>query len=196
MTETKDRKLCFIDVETTGTNPYKCSITQVAAVIDINGTVEDELNLLIQPFKDSLIEPGALQVTGLTRDDLFDSKRMFPVEAMKFICEFASLFIDKYNKLDKLWFVGYNCKFDWDFMQQFWKRCGDNYFGSWFCFPPIDVAQLAALMLIDTRMSMPDFKLKTVAEHLKVGQQSDVHNALADVKLTRDLYYATTRDRR
>jgi DNA polymerase III epsilon subunit-like protein len=84
--------------------------------------------------------------------------------------------------------VGYNARFDADFIRSFFEKCGDQYFGSWFWFPPIDVMNLALIKLMDKRATMPNFKLATVANVLGLEPEGRLHEAHADIRLTQQIF--------
>jgi DNA polymerase-3 subunit epsilon len=63
-------KMLFFDLETTGTNPAKHSIHQISGKIIINGKVEDEFDIHMQPNPLAQIEDEALAVAGVTREQI------------------------------------------------------------------------------------------------------------------------------
>jgi DNA polymerase-3 subunit epsilon len=71
---------------------------------------------------------------------------------------------------------------------------GDQYFGSWFWSDSLDVMVLASHFFIDKREMMQDFKLKTVCGHAGINiDESKLHDAIYDVKLTRELFLIVTK---
>src|SRR3712207_9107105 len=79
--------------------------------------------------------------------------------------------VDKFNKKDKFFLVGYNnAAFDNQFLRGFFLQNGDNYFGSWFWANTIDVMVLATAYLAERRPEMENFKLSTVAKFLGVAE--------------------------
>jgi DNA polymerase-3 subunit epsilon len=99
-------------------------------------------------------------------------------------------YCDKFNKGDKFFLVGYNNKgFDNDFLRNFFKQNGDNYFGSWFWADSIDVMVLAANYLKDERHKLENFQLRTVAKYLDIKvDETKLHDAMYDIYLTRAIY--------
>ena len=179
-------KLAYIDVETTGLSANKNFIHQLAMIIEIDGEVVEELNLKVKPPTGAIINKKALEIGGVTIDDL----RQYPEydEQYKVFVDTLGKHVDKYDKQDKYHFVAYNAHFDNSFVRAFMSACGDNYFGSWFRSNNIDVMVVAGQTLKEERHLMKNFKLATVVEHLKIGVQGDVHDALHDIRLTRELY--------
>ena len=75
----------------------------------------------------------------------------------------------------------------------FFNLNGDTFFGSYFWSDSIDVLVLASEYLEDRRVDMPSFKLKRVATELGiVFDKTDLHGALFDAMLTRQIYRIVT----
>lgn len=180
-------KTAFIDVETGGLSAYKNPLLQIAGIIDIDGEAVEKFEYKIKPFPSQQIHPKSLEVTGYTHAQINrfdDPKRVF--SAVKNIFK---KYVDPFDKSDKFYLSGYNTTFDEQFLRQFWKNNADNYFGSFFHFPVLDVAVVAAEYLKPQRHSMSDFKLMTVAE--KIFDDIDptaAHDAIYDIEITRRIY--------
>jgi DNA polymerase-3 subunit epsilon len=101
--------------------------------------------------------------------------------------------VDKYDKHDKMHLYGYNVKFDDDFLRAWFKKLGDDYYGSWFWVPAKCVIVFAAEYLTEERNTMGKFRQGDVA--LKLGidyNESELHDAMYDVRICRDIYYKVT----
>jgi DNA polymerase III epsilon subunit-like protein len=63
---------CLFDLETGGSNPHKCEITQIGAVIVNRNSLKiiDEFEAKMKPEDMDAIEDGALQATGQTREQI------------------------------------------------------------------------------------------------------------------------------
>jgi len=179
-------KLFFCDIETTGLYPSKHSIWQLAAIIDEDGQTLDEFKSNIKPTGDR-----DEKIADMIPDTEVLDK--YPVGKLVYeeLLELLTQHIDKFNREDKLHFIGYNSSFDYQFMRtSFFKHMKDKFFGSWFWNPPIDVMQMAAKHLMNKRHELADFKLMTVAEYMGVKVDEEMaHDALYDIKITRELYY-------
>ena len=66
----RDKKILWVDTETTGTDPGKNGIIQLAGVLEINGHEISSFDLKIRPFAEDVIEDTALAVNGFTREEL------------------------------------------------------------------------------------------------------------------------------
>ena len=179
-------KLLFLDLETTGVNPKQCSIVQLGIMMEINGVVEKSLCIYVKPFEGCVIEPGVeaihdcipkAQSCGETYTDVY-----------KNLCKMMEKYVDKYNKKDKFFLVGYNIGFDDSFMREMWRRNRDVYYGSWFWWPAIDVAVLAGQYLMPERHRLENCKLSTLAAYLNIERVGGAHDALSDIHLTREIY--------
>ena len=99
-------------------------------------------------------------------------------------------YIDPYNKRDKFALIGYNAKFDYDFLRKWFEKQSFSYFGSFVWFPPIDVMNLAAFDSIERRSEIPNFKLGSLAKAYGINLiEDDLHDAFYDISITRDLYH-------
>ncbi|MBW7995336.1 MAG: 3'-5' exonuclease [Candidatus Glassbacteria bacterium] len=180
-------KRLFCDCETSGLDNKKHAVLQIAGIVEINGKVEEEFNLRAAPIDGDSCSAQALEVNGLTMEQI---QAFPPAEgAYATFCSILEKYVNKFDRSDKLSFLAYNASFDADFIRQWFKKLNDNYFGSWFFNPPIDVMVLAAHHLEPERHKMPNFKLATVAEYLGIEfSEGDLHDALFDVKLCREIY--------
>lgn len=181
-------KQFFCDLETTGTDPSKHGVIQIAGCIVIDGEERESFNFRTRPFKGDMVSQEASAVTGINMEQM----KEFPAPEKVFgeLSAMLGKYVDKFKRTDKFFFVGYNATFDDGFMRRFWDKNGDKYYGSWFWWPPIDVAVLAANKLGDKRSTMPNFKLVTLAEHLGIQAEGSAHDAGYDIELTRKIYEA------
>lgn len=181
------KKLFFFDVETTGLDPAVHDIVQLAYIIDRDGEIVDKGDLYLRPGPGADIDPDALRVQGRTLEQVME----FPPASEAYLRLIAglSLYVDKFNRLDKLYPVAYcGIQFDYPFLQNFFKKQGDPFFGSWFNHRVIDPIVLARLLDFKNILVSPDLKLHTVCESFGVPL-SQAHDALADVTAMRELFY-------
>lgn len=181
-------KLLFFDLETTGTNPGKNGIHQISGEIVIDGISKEKFDLKVQPNPKCLIEQQALDVAGVTREQVFAYPPMGEIYN-----QFVALlgkYVDKYKKADKFFLVGYNnASFDNQFLRGFFLQNNDQYFGSWFWSNSIDVMVLASNKLVECRTEMENFKLDTVAQFLGIQvDEAKLHDALYDIYLTKAIF--------
>lgn len=181
-------KLCYIDVETGGLDPKRAALLQLSGILEAKDGQTEDFNFYICPFRDDIVDPKALEVNKL--NPMVDERFIPAQEAYLGFLSVLDKYIDKYNKKDKLFFVGYNShSFDMPFVRSFFEKNYNKYFGSYFWYPSIDVMLLAAAKLAPKREEFKDFKLKTVAQYFGLQvEEKELHSALYDVHLTRELY--------
>ena len=182
-----DIKRLFIDTETTGLDPQRHGLIQVAGLVDINGKIEDSFNFQIQPDENKIIDDEALKVNRTTRDELKTFKHS--AEIFHLFRQQVKKYINQYDSKDKFSFLAYNAPFDVGFIRQWFLDNGDKYYGSLFFRYPIDVASIAMEALIDQRPTMKNDRLATCIQYFNVTAQGDLHDALTDIVATRDVYY-------
>ena len=178
-------KVLWFDTETTGTDPLKHAIIQIAMVVEIEGKVYEEKTINIGPG-DAEIEDEALAVNRTSRDDLAGYQS--PVHGLQEIREVFGRHVDRYDKNDKFTVGGHNVKFDVDFLRAFFERNAypePSYFGSWFNGRRLDTLELATWLqhVGILGASLPNLKLGTLAKYLGVKfSGSGAHDALSDIK--------------
>ena len=177
-----DRKVFNFDVETTGLYANIHGITQLAFVVEINDNVVEERDFLIRPFETDEIDDDALAIKGRTLEEIMENGRD-PESVHSEIVEILSMYVDKFDAGDKFYPCGYNIAFDTNFLIQFFKKNGDNYLGSWLRLAAqIDPLYILRMLDFMGKISMPDYKLESVANALDI--EINAHNALSDIKAT------------
>lgn len=183
-------KLLFFDLETTGIKYWKNGIHQISGEIVIDGVTKESFNYNVCPHPQCEVEDTALEVCGVTREQIFSYPDMHEVY-LDFV-NMLSRYVDKYDAKDKFFLVGYNnASFDNSFLKAFFVQNGDSFFYSWFWVNSIDVMVLATHYLMQERHLMKDFKQETVARTLGIEFDSEkLHDAAYDIWLTRRIYDA------
>ena len=182
-------KILWFDCETTGLNAVENDIISLAMIIEIDGEIKDKLYLKIQPHNYETVSDEALKINGFTREDL--KTFLPPKEAHTQIVKFFAKYVDKYKKFktmeDKLVPAGYNVLFDIQFLAEFFKKCGDKYFGAFVDYHKLDIASIVLFLKMHKKINLKGYKLVNVAEHLEIA--IDAHNAESDILVTRDVAY-------
>ena len=179
-----ENKIFYFDVETTGLYASKHDIVQFAAIIEIDGVIKETVNLRMKPTNFETISQKALDVTGLTLEDLKsypDSHEVFDE-----LVEVLDKYIDRFNKLDKFQIVGQNVQFDVKFFEALFKKNENNYYGSYFSRYTADPYELFKFMKSHGIVNYANLRLGTICDKLKIP--IDAHDALSDVTATRELY--------
>ena len=181
-------KILIYDVETTGLDSEKSAIHQLSGKVVIDGEVKETFNLKIAPHPGAEITDEALKVSGVTREQIAGYiSHMVQFQKFKMMLE---KYVSKYDKTDKFYLCGFNIgPFDNQFLRAFFKRCGENWFGSYFWSNYLDCIVLATPYLIDKRSQMKDFKQSSVAEALGVNVEAEkLHDAFYDIELSHQIY--------
>ncbi|TKK80933.1 DEDD exonuclease domain-containing protein [Herbidospora galbida] len=163
-----DVTFVVFDLETTGTSPAECAITEIGAVKVRGGEVLGEFATLVDPG--GPIPPFVSVLTGITDAMVVAAPKM--TEVLPSFLEFV-----KGAAL-----VAHNAPFDMGFLKAECARQG---------YPPpvnavVDTADLARRVL--TRDETPNCKLSTLARHFRSATEP-CHRALADARATVDVLH-------
>lgn len=174
-------KTLFLDTETTGTNPKVNDIIQVAGLVEIDNEIKETFKFNCQPFDYSTVEQGALDVNKLTIEQI----KTFPMPQVvyKQITTIACKYVNKYDTADKFTLAGQRVGFDADFLNEFFIKNGDKYYGSLFNWRHIDLLSITRLLNYAGIIKTKNDKLVTVAEYF--GIEFNAHDALDDILTTR-----------
>jgi len=178
-------KIFWNDVETSGLDPKRNDIISLAGIIEVDGKIKEEFKFNIQPFDWDNIELSALKVNGITVEQL--KTFMTPKEAHKKLTNILGKYVNKYDRNDKFQFAGYNNDFDIKFMSEFFKKCGDKYFGSWIDYHRLDPQVLLQFLHLKGDIDLPNYKLETIAKYFDI--KLNAHDAMSDIKATREIVY-------
>lgn len=174
-------KVLYFDVETTGLDPVKNDVIQIAGIIEIGNEVKMDFCMNCQPFSYDNITQEALDINGYTIEQIktFDS----PGAVYRKLIGIFEKYIDRFDKSDKFYPAGQNVRFDVDFLKQFFIKNDDKYYGSWLNYHYVDLLYLAAVLKYAGKIDVENLKLETIAEYF--GFKFKAHDALADITTTR-----------
>jgi len=181
-------KFLFFDLETTGLSCNENGIHQISGCVEVDGEVKENFNYSVAPNPTLKISDEALAISNKTREEVQAYPPMNQV--YKQFIDLLGKYVDKYDKKDKFFLIGYNnSSFDNQFLRNWFIQNNDKYFGSWFWPNTLDVYVLATQKLLHERNDMQDFKLKTVCKKLGIEvDELKLHDANYDIELTRKLY--------
>ncbi len=153
-----------IDIETTGLDPYRDYIIEVAALrVRKSEPVAEYSSLVKPPYP---ITDFISSFTGITNDMLCDSHTVYKV-----LPEFAEFIGDDY-------LVGHNVNFDINFLY-------DNFM--YHICEPMTNDYIDTLRFARRRLSLPNYKLQTLAQLFDISIDG-LHRALADCYITMQCY--------
>lgn len=110
-------KNAWIDLETTGVNPYSNGIHQIAGIIEIDGIEKESFEFKIKTFPQDVIEEKALEVSGVSKE-IISAYALEPREVYIKLTSLFSKYVSKYDKTDKFYFFGYNATFDYNIFRE------------------------------------------------------------------------------
>ena len=199
-------KILWVDTETTGTSPQS-TILQLAAVANVGDQAPFYLPL-IQPEDPAALDTeeaaGAMAVHGLTKERVL-GYGIPAAEAWRQFKAWLEVRVNPFVKADKFLIAGYNVGFDQDQLRRWWR---DPYFGSFFWNYRLDVLQRVVEHITEHNLraagvggsqtyrhaipggpNLPgSLKLGEVAAWMGVTAPGDLHDARADILLTRNIY--------
>jgi len=181
-----DKKILYIDVETTGLDCLKHEIIQLAGIIVVNGRAEEEFNYHIKPLHLDLSDISlavALEKSGTTMGDL--STYTLPSDIYEELVGVLGKHVNKYNRNDKYYLAGYNIGFDLGFIKEFFKNNDDKYLGSWLNWKKIDVLGLLHYLDYCGKLSLSNYRLETACKYFGIGIVA--HDAMSDIRATMEL---------
>jgi DNA polymerase-3 subunit epsilon len=162
-----DTTFCVIDLETTGSTPGRCAITEVGAVKLRGGECLGTFQTLVNPGVP--IPPTITVLTGITEAMVLPAPRIETV--LPALLEFIG---------DSV-VVGHNVRFDLAFLREALERTGRPAPAN----PVVDTCALARRLLRD---EVPNLRLGTLASRLRLDHQPS-HRALDDALATGDLLH-------
>lgn len=188
-------KFLFLDTETTGTDTSKHCIHQISGAIIIDGTVKEVFDIKFKPREDAEISDEALKATNLTLDDLYNRKLSYK-EGYECFINILNKYVNRYDRADKMFLVGYNVHFDKDFIYRLFVDNDNNYLFAYIWGNHVDVMVLATTLLANQRHLMKDFKQGTVAKYLGFNiDEEKLHDALFDIYICIGLYCYITKEK-
>jgi DNA polymerase III subunit epsilon len=175
--------ILYFDTETTGLDPKKHAIIQLAGIIT-NGKDRDEFNFNIRPYTDEPPSQFAINTHGISLETMMS----YPPHQEAFE-KFVAL-LDKYRETDrakKIYLCGYNVTFDIDFLREwFVLNYNQSFFGRFF-WPGLCVMNLASWDMVGKRHTLKNFKLTTVYEYYTGHPFEGAHDALSDIRATQEV---------
>ena len=157
-----DVTFCVLDLETTGSSPANCEITEIGAVKYKGGDLLGSFQTLVDPGL--AIPPSITILTGITHAMVFDAPRI--ESALPAFLEFIGNAI----------VVGHNVRFDLSFLNAAAIRLGYGHIEN----KSVDTAALARRLI---RPEVRNLRLQTLADHFR-SPVKPVHRALDDAKAT------------
>ena len=174
-------KMLFFDTETTGLDPVKNSLFQIALIVEIDEQIKFRKSYYARPLAGTIASPEALKINKVTVEQLRD---MPPAEeTFKKIRDDISPFLNG-SRFDKFILSGYNSgPFDIPFFKTWVEKiAGFTEYNKMFWVGGVDVMDFALWKLRKTRGNMVNFKQETVARELGIKVDENLsHEGMYDV---------------
>lgn len=184
-------KFLYLDTETTGVYPRdQYDLIQLALLVEVDGTVVGEQIFHLAPFHPENVTDESISKHGITREMMAGfapAKKVVWEEVVPFLDRFCN----RFDREDKMTPAAYNGHFDLEFLSQLFTRCGHKFLGSYIDWRLQDVMGMAYLLHGWGDIRLSNYKLQTVCDHFGVSLEG-AHDALNDVRATRELYKVLT----
>lgn len=170
-----DVSFTVVDFETTGLDPERDRILQVAAVVvDAHGSILDTFDTIVKPQNPESFENGAEHVNGISADQVRDGMPLRDA-------------LEKVWTMSRgRWFTAHNASFDVGFLHAESRRVGiDERLESW-----IDTLALARRTDAERERR---HSLSALCEHYGIDRERE-HEALSDATATAELLFHLSRD--
>lgn len=178
MAKVSDRRLVFVDVETTGLDPLTQEILEYAIITEWSSGLVTECAVKVLPNHIETAHPKALEVNGYTPEKWMLAGAQSQKEAAVDIglhLKFAAV-------------VGHNIPFDMSFFQETLKREGVTVSIGHL---NIDTMTLAYEHLVP--LGLQSMSLKAICEFIGIQPEADTHEALAGARKCREVYQRLAR---
>jgi DNA polymerase III epsilon subunit-like protein len=172
------QNLAFIDVETTGLDPYTHEVIEIGCIIVERGDngpadlkIIEELDIKVKPDHIETAEIGALRVNGYDASDwLFAYTQQQAFEMLA-------------KKTQGCVFVAHNVAFDWNFIDSSFRRLNIDH---GFTHHKLDTLSMAFQKFNGTD-EIKHLSLRALCEHYGI-QNEKAHSALPDVRAMIEIY--------
>lgn len=180
-------KFLYLDCETTGLDPHRHGVIQVACIIATGETLlsaveVDRCDLLFNPMSIGCeVDKEALQINGHKKRKI----RRYPTDTLDVLISFLDTYIDPYDPKDKFVVIGQNVKFDVEFLHGWARREDFQFMGSYVDWRVIDTLVIARLQAALGKIDPENFQLATLCK--EYGLKAPNHNAMDDIVATKKL---------
>jgi DNA polymerase III epsilon subunit-like protein len=159
------------------------ALTQVSAMIEIDGEIVDEIDLKMRPYGKRIVTPKALEIQGRTMEEVeaFELSVFCYEKFKKFLARRPAVKTNRYIM------AGYNPDFDCKFIYEWFfdMSVGPYEFWKYMQFSPVDLLGILRAMRHFKIINIPDTKLKTVCDHF--GVTISAHDSMSDIRATREV---------
>jgi DNA polymerase III epsilon subunit-like protein len=177
-------KFLWVDTETTGLDPVKNEIIQIAALLECTEKqIAQEFISYIKPTNFNCIDKEATKTHGIS----IKKMKTFPLSSVVYsnFKEILYKWVDPMNKETRITLGGQNVTFDSMFIDEFFKRNEDTYWRAFITPGVFDLKNLTLQYeLFHNKKIFDSYKLSRVCEILGVKLKK-AHDAFSDISATR-----------
>jgi DNA polymerase III alpha subunit (gram-positive type) len=176
--------LLFLDIESTGLQIGKHEPFEVAGILESNREVINEFDFYSKPMSNNRTQE-ALDITGYKWEDLL--KFPHPSETIQKIYSI----ICKAKLSTKVHIVAHNAQFDYNMFKLMWETYKNSTmpeFNEVFDYKSIDTQSIALHNKYCGKNNLKHFSLESICAYYKIKPEGRLHNALTDVKATRQVF--------
>jgi len=183
-------KVLWLDSETTGL-AVDNGIIQMAGLIELDSQVVESFNYRMNIFTKDKIVDAALECNGVTRQQI----RTFPHPTIKFnrLVKLLREYVNHEDPNDTFILAGYNVSFDFRMLKAWFEKNDPSHdFHSLIDESSFDVLGLTRQWFkrqnikVGKGGTVENHKLSTIARYFNID--ADFHDALGDIKATREVY--------
>ena len=175
-------RIVFVDTETSGLDPINSGPHEIAILIYDGANLIADTVFYLNPLDDEvLIHPGALEVSGVTEEQV----RSYPLASL--VVPQIAAFLSGFCPPEKFVFAAYNAPFDFGHIKSIFSRHGVDIY-DYFSWQMIDILQLVKNAKYSGQLKIEgDNKLGTITKALDIPHENQ-HSALGDIVATRKVF--------
>lgn len=181
-------RFLWIDTETTGTDPEKHAIIELAAIFIVDGKENGERDFFMNPLNETfLFNEESAAINGYSEEKIksFTAENKIAPNIISFFDECFRNYRSDGTENEKCRFAGYNAGFDYSMVKALLERHGAK-MEDYFC-GIVDVyAQAKKARAMGILSGLPNLKLTTITKSLAIAHEN-AHTALDDVRATREV---------
>lgn len=175
-------KNLYLDLETSGLDPQKHGIIQLAYILEENGQILKQNNFNMNP-QGKILDSKALLINGYTEEEI-NKFPFYKLQIFKFLYEIQPFLSSSFY--ERFQIIGYNVNFDVEFLKVALQEINVK-FNDIFQNRFVDPLQFLYYLRFLRKVDFIDYKLETVCSYFGVPIQA--HDALSDIQATRELLY-------
>lgn len=179
---TTNKTIIWVDSETGGLYPEQHDVTQIAAILDVDGVAVAEINLLMRPDP-KRVSKGALDVQKKTMEQVL----AHPLSQREGYESFLAT-LREWTKGGKASFGGQNVPFDAGFLKKLFADNGTVSLSEFFDGTTVDTKHVAEGLRARGGLNVRNVKLGTICDALGVKLGDGAHDALNDIRATREAF--------